>query len=244
MKKIIYLLTLPFVLALMPSCNSNGEYVDYGGTICYSYWTFSFGTQYKELPNVNPATFKSIENWLGHDDSHVYFKNRLIEGANPKTIKAKKYPLCCDSRDYYYMGKSMNVANLRNFEVINQNDDDIWAVDSKYAYYDSIRIDSVDLATFKLQTYNTATDCNHVYRYGTILPLADPKTYVENWKGLYSRDKAHIWYCGDLLDDVDYDTFVIDDQGPRDKNGHFYHGERISEEEWKELISRNENLDM
>ncbi len=244
MKQYYYLLALPFITALLAACNTNGEYVDYNGTICYSHWTFSFGTVYDELPQVNPATFQQVENWLGKDRQHVYFKNLLIDGADPATIKAKKYPLSYDKNDYYYMGKGLNVTNVRNFEIIDQNEDDIWAVDGKYAYYDSLRIDSVDIATFKLQCYNTAVDKNHVYRYGEILPDADPATYVEQWKGLYSRDKAHIWYCGLPMDDVDYNSFVIDKYGPRDKNGHFFHGKRVTDEEWNEIIKLNEELDM
>lgn len=223
------------LLAMTVACNTAGEYVTHDGTICYSYWTFSFGTQYDPLPQVNAATFKSVEDWLGHDGVHVYFKNRLIAGAHPATIKAKKYPLCCDKNDYYYMGRGLKVVDMKNFEVINWNEDDMWAVDGTCAYYDSLRIDSVDMASFKLQTYNVATDRNHVYRFGKIFPGADPATYVEQWNGLYSRDKAHIWYCGQLMEDVDYATFVIDKNGARDKNGHFYHGERVSEEQWQQL---------
>jgi hypothetical protein len=231
--KRLHFLSCPILLALLlAACNSNGEYVNRNGTISYSQWTFSFGTVYEDLPEVDPTTFSSVNEWLGHDNKHVYFKSRLIDGADPATIKVKKYPLVYDKKDYYYKGKALNVANPKNLEVINWNDDDMWAIDGKYAYYDSVRIDSTDIATFKLQCYNCATDRNHVYRYGKILPLADPATYIEDWKGYYSRDKSHIWYLGDLMEDVDIATFVIDKEGARDKNGHFYRGKRVTDEEW------------
>ena len=244
MKHIFYLLSLAVLVVVFSSCNSDGEYVTRNGTICYSYWTFSFGTVYDELSQVDASTFESIEDWLGRDKKHVYFKERLIHGANPATVKAKKYPLCCDNHDYFYKGKGLNVGNVKKFEVIDWNEDDMWAIDGTYAYYDSIRIDSVDISSFKLQCYNTAVDKNHVYRYGHVLPLADPATYVEQWEGLYSRDKSHIWYCGQLMEDVDYVTFVIDEQGPRDKNGHFYHGERVTDEQWQEIVQRGDDLTM
>ena len=243
MKRLFHILALSILVTALNSCNSNGEYVDHAGTICYSYWTFSFGTVYDTLPGVDPASFTSVENWLGHDSRHAYFKNRLITGAHAPTIKAKKYPLSYDKNDYYYMDKKLRVANVKGFEVIKWNEDDMWAIDGRYAYYDSIRIDSVDIGTFKMQTYNVATDRNHVYRYGEILPLADPATYVEEWKGFYSRDKNHIWYLGTLLEDVDYGTFVIDKDGAHDKNGHFYRGERITDEQWNEIKKREEELD-
>lgn len=244
MKRINTLLWALLLPALFTSCNSNGEYVNHNGTICYSYWTFSFGTKYDPLPQVNPATFKSVESWLGHDGKHVYFKDRLIEGADATTIKAKKFPLCFDKNDYYYKGKAMRVASVKNFEVINWNEDDMWAVDGRYAYYDSLRIDSVDLGSFKLQAYNVATDRNHVYRYGKILPLADPATYIEQWKGLYSRDKDHVWYCGQLIEDADCATFVIDKDGARDKHGRFYRGERITDEQWQQIVKERDSDDL
>ncbi len=230
-----FLFAMTMTVALMQSCNSEGEYVEHGGTICHSYWTFSFGTIYDTLPEVNPATFENIKDWAGKDDKHVYFKAVLIPGADPATVKAKKYPLLCDKRDYYYKGVPLHVNSVSNFEVVKWNEDDFWAIDDRYAFYDSLRIEPKDIKSFKIQCYNVAVDSEHVYRYGKILPLADPETYVEDWKGFYSRDKAHIWYMGDLMKDVDYETFDIDDNGAHDKNGHFYRGERISEQRWKEL---------
>ena len=75
----------------------------------------------------------------------------------------------------------------------------------------------------------TAVDSKYVYRFGKVLPLADPNTYVEDWKGLYSRDKEHIWYAGTLLEDVDYATFDVDKEGnAADKYGPFLHEKRDS----------------
>lgn len=240
-KRMSILWMLPIIAVLMASCNTDGEYVEHNGTICHSYWTFSFGTQYHELPQVNPLTFKSIKNWLGHDNEHVYFKDKLIPGADPNTIKADKYPMCHDSHDYYYMGTPLKVNNVRTFAVIEQHEDDIWALDGKYAYYDTIRIEPRDLSTFKVQCWNCAVDSEHVYRYGKILPEADPATYVEEWKGFYSRDKNHIWYMGDLMEDIDAATFTVDDNGPHDKQGHIHNGKRISDEEWKQLSKEDRN---
>ena len=229
------LFAMTLMMAILQSCNSDGEYVAHDGTICHAYWTFSFGTVYDSLPEVDPGKFDNITDWAGKDDRHVYFKAILIPGADPATVQAKKYPLICDKRDYYYKGVPLHVASVKNFEVVNWNEDDIWAIDGKYAFYDTVRIEPKDIKTFKIQCFNVAVDSEHVYRYGKILPLADPKTYVEEWKGFYSCDKAHIWYMGDLMTDVDYVTFTIDDDGAHDKNGHFYRGERVSENRWKEL---------
>ena len=70
----LYLWLLPLIAALATACSTDGKYVQQRNTICYSYWTFSFGTRYDTLPEVDAATFKSLQNWLGHDNRHAYFK--------------------------------------------------------------------------------------------------------------------------------------------------------------------------
>lgn len=226
--------TLAAVLSVMlsVSCSDGGKYVDYEGTVAYSYWTFSFGTVYDKLPEVDPSTFKSVNDWLGHDAKHCYFKGILIRDADVSTFEAGKYPLCRDRKDFYYMGKPMNVADISSFKILMHNEDDVWCMDSRYAYYDTTRVEA-DLATFKVTGANVAIDKNNVYRYGKILPLADPATYQENWRGFYSRDKSHIWYLGDLMEDVDYATFKVDKNcfdSASDKYGAFQGKERVNEQ--------------
>lgn len=212
----------------LTACNSTGKYVNKDGSVYFSYWTFSFGTIDRELPDVDPATFKAVEDWLGHDDNHVYFKDNLIENADPKTLKAEKYPMFRDRKDYYYMTAALRVSDMESFKVLKRSDDDIWARDSRYAYYDSLRIETPDIESFRVVAHNTAVDSKNVYRYGKILPLADPATYEETWKGFYSRDKAHIWYMGTLLEDADYATFVVDDDThAHDSKGSFHREERV-----------------
>ena len=234
------------IAALLPllSCSSDGKYVVGNGTVYHAYWTFSFGTLYDELPGVDAASFESVKDWLGHDSKHVYFKARLIEGADVASLKARKYPLCSDKNDYYYKGTPLKVTDVESFKILKWNDDDFWAKDSRYAYYDTVRIVTPDLASFRVKAWNTAVDSRYVYRYGKILPLADPETYVEEWKGLYSRDKSHIWYCGDLVREADYETFVVDtDNTAHDKFGAFHREKRVTDEDAAEGVSPDQALE-
>ena len=145
------------LIPLLAGCNNDGEYVIKGNNVFFSYWTFSFGTINDTLPEVNATSFESVKDWLGKDDKHVYFKERLIAGADPATIEAKKYPLCHDKRDYYYKGVPMHVSSVKNFEVVKWNEDDMWAIDGRYAFYDSLRIEPRDINSFKVQNWNVAT---------------------------------------------------------------------------------------
>lgn len=205
---------------LAASCSRHGSYESNGEVVRYTYWTFSFGQIYDTLPGADPATFKSVNDWLGRDAQRVYFQDKLVPSADPATIEAKDYPLSRDKNDYYYQSAPMHVADMSTFKILKRFEDDFWAKDSQCAYFDTLHIAGVDLASFKVKSFSHAVDKNHVYILGKILPLADPATYDHDWKGFYSRDKSHIWYTGELLEDADYASFTVDD----DTHAHDKHG--------------------
>ena len=225
-KKVRYPFYL-FILLLifLTSCNE-GKYEVKDGTVYYSRWTASFGQQYDELPEVDAATFESVEDWLGRDATHVYFKDRLVSGADPATIKAEDYPLFCDANDYYYKGAPLHVTDMRSFEVIELDDRRMWAKDSRTVYFDSLHVEGANPATFRLLDFLEGKDDRHVFYQDSILPDADPNTYEV--LGLYSKDKSHVWYCGHLMEGADAASFHLDkeDEGV-DKYGSFSNGERV-----------------
>lgn len=220
MKKLLILATL--VVALT-ACINDGKYEVRDDMVVYSYWTFSFGTLYDTLPGADPATFEVIKNWLGHDSERVYFKAQLVPGADVESLKAKRYPLFRDKNDYYYMNVPLHVADVESFRTLKWFEDDFWAVDSRYAYYDTTRIDGADVSSFKVDArMAVALDKAQVYYFGRVIPMADPATFKVIDNSAYSRDKSHIWCGDDLLVDADYDSFEVDDiDRAHDKYGSF-----------------------
>jgi len=228
MKQMRNLMLIAVAVMLLPACSRHGKYESNGDIVRYSYWTFSFGQRFDTLPGADPKTFESVNEWLGHDAKNTYFKSELVEGVDVATIEVEKYPLFRDKNDYYYKTKPMHVVDMKTFKVLKWIDDSFWARDAQCAYYDTTHIEGIDMASFKLKNACFAVDKNHVYRFGELLPLADPETYEEDWKGFYSRDKEHIWFMGKLLEDADYDSFVVDDDwSAHDKYGAFDHEKRV-----------------
>lgn len=229
------LILLPVVAMSLASCDDGGEYKIEDDGVYYSYWTFSFGTVNDKLPDADPATFHSIKNWLGRDANHAYFKENIIRGANPATLKAEKYPMSSDGRDYFFRDAPLNVADFSSFKILHRDSDgDIWAVDKRCAYYDSIRIDGVDVATFKVDEFHLAHDSKRVYRFGEVLEGADPATFKEDMECGYATDKNHVWFYGKLLQDVDRATFKVDDKEAdiaHDKFGKIIRGVREGAEQ-------------
>ena len=184
-------------LMLLASCN-DGKYEIRGNQVYYTWWTFSFGNQEERLAGVDAATFEAVEDWLGRDKSHVWYKARLVEGCDPQTVKAVKKGLFCDKNDYYYEGAPMHVKDMETFEIVDYNDYCLWAKDSKCGYFDSTRIEGIDSETFKSVATFVAKDKYHVYRFGQVLPLADPATY-EELEGSYAKDKTRVWYMDSVM---------------------------------------------
>ena len=220
MKKIL----LACLSALLLAACGGPEYKVEDDVVVYSHWTFSFGTVRDTLPGADPATFVQVRDWLGHDSQRAYFKNELVPGVDVATLQAKRYPLFCDKNDYYYQTVALHVADMENFKTIKWFENDFWAKDSRCVYYDSVRVDGVDLATFELVGQEFARDKRHVYMNGLVLADADPATFKPIKNSLYFRDKSHVWHYKELLADADPATFELIGDSPycRDKSHIWY----------------------
>lgn len=187
-------------LMLLASCN-DGKYEIRGNQVYYTWWTFSFGHQDSLLLGADADSFEELEDWLGRDNSHVWYEARLVEGCDPQTVKAIKKGLIRDKKDYYFEGAPLQVKDMETFEIVEFNEYCLWAKDSKCGYYDSTHIEGIDYETFKSAGTFVAKDKNHVYRFGKLLPQADPETF-EDMEGCYMKDKNHLWYEDSIMPDA------------------------------------------
>lgn len=221
MKQLKVLLVAAVMAISLMACIDDGGYVVLDDVVVYSHWTFSFGRRYDTIPGADPATFKQVKSWLGHDNEHVYFERDLVPGVDVASLEVVRKPLIRDKKDYYYKTNPLHVADVKSFKIIKWAYGSFWAKDSRYAYFDDHRFEP-DLATFKVKSMEVAKDKNHVYYFGELIPDADPSTFEPIGKSGYYRDKSHIWCGNALLEDVDYDTFEADDwDSAHDKYGRF-----------------------
>lgn len=211
------------LLAMLLAACGGSKYEVRGDVVVRSEWTFSFGTVYDTLPGADPATFKQVKDWLGHDSERVYFEAKLVPGVDVLTLEPQRYPLFRDKNDYYYKTVPLHVADRASFQVIKWFDDDFWAKDSRNAYYDSLRIDGVDVPSLALDDRRVARDKYHVYMRGVLLPEADPATFEHIAGSLCYRDKSHVWNLDKLLVGADPATFeLVGDNYFRDKSHVWY----------------------
>lgn len=220
------------VMALaLTACDDGAKYVVEDDVVVYSQWTVSFGTVRDTIPDADPATFVQVKSWLGHDSLHVFYERDLVPGVDVASLEAVHKPLFRDKNDYYFKTKPMHVVDVESFKIIKWSYGSFWAKDSRYAYFDDYRFEA-DLPTFKVKSKGYAKDKYHVYFYGGhIIPDADPSTFKPIGDSGYYRDKSHIWFCDDLLEDVDMATFEVDDYDrAHDKKGSYTMEKRDSVE--------------
>jgi hypothetical protein len=86
----------------------------------------------KTVNGAMPATFVSIgDGYFGYDENFVYFRNKKLKNANPKTWKLFKMG-CRYSNDknIYYDNNIIKEADVETFEIINNT----FAKDKKNYY--------------------------------------------------------------------------------------------------------------
>ena len=136
-----------------------------------------------KIDTVDKNSFKLISHSSSYskDKNQVYFKERVVAKADPKTFKKIKNDFYKDANHVYIRGHIIINADPKSFQVISymyQKDNNTVFVMSKPT--------NIDVNTFKVLTkiYSNkeqfslyAIDKNHVYFQGKIIVKADPKTF-------------------------------------------------------------------
>ena len=183
---------------------------------------------------------------LAKDANHVYYKGKILEGANPdgkyEEYDRSRSSIIMGEHNVWYKHVSMNL-NPKTFkrEGFSHYKDD------KKVLYNTIVLEDVDVETFvafdvvykeeRLQysdrryrnTSRYGKDKNHVYYEGVRLPDSNVETF-EFIDEFYAKDKNNVYYNGKIVEGADSETFrSMDKNGYRwmDKNDTFVYGEKV-----------------
>lgn len=139
-----------------------------------------------------------IGDYYSIDKGKVYYKNKILEGANPKTAELIGFSLLKDDKNVYYMGEKIKDVKIKNFEKLGKN---YWKNDNKIYYRDK-KIENADIMSFKVLNEDYAKDKNNVYDGNESIGrgIKDPKTFeflpngiiYDVW--LYGKDKYNVYY--------------------------------------------------
>lgn len=140
------------------------------------------------------------------DNGKVYYRNEILEGANPKTAELIGFSLLKDDKNVYYMGEKIKDIKIKNFEKLGQN---YWKNDNKIYYWDE-KIENADIMSFKVLNEDYAKDKNHIYRGSEEIDsslsgkIKDPETFEFLPNGiiygtLYGKDKYNVYYVNRIF---------------------------------------------
>ncbi len=210
------------------------------------------GVQYfKKLPDADPATFTSLDGRYSKDATRVYFDDRIVASADPKTFApvrlAAPHPTDTDPYLPNIAEDEHHVFN-RDAVISGLVPGDLRAIGSYLTDGVSVAYDDFDQATydpsvvFKLvagadpKTFvdmggGYAKDTSHVYFQGNLIGAADPASFSSlNSSGSgtrYAKDKRSLFADGRKVEqngNIDFASFVILGYFAKDKNTVYYLG--------------------
>ena len=150
------------------------------------------------------------------DKGKVYYRNKILEGANPKTAELIGFSLLKDDKNVYYMGEKIKDVKIKNFEKLGRN---YWKNDNKIYYRDK-RIENADIMSFKVLNEDYAKDKNHVYSGNEVIDpspllgkIKNPETfeflpYGIRYDTLYGKDKYNVYYINNIMSNC-FDSFYF-----------------------------------
>ena len=143
---------------------------------------------------------------------NVYYGNKILEGANPKTAELIGFSLLKDDKNVYYRGKKIKDVKIKNFEKLGQN---YWKNENKI-YYQDKKIENADIMSFKVLNEDYAKDKNHVYCGNEVIDpspllgkIKNPETFEFLSNGiLYGKDKYNVYYISSTMSNC-FDSYYF-----------------------------------
>lgn len=159
---------------------------------------------------------KNLGDYYSIDKGKVYYKNKILEGANPKTAELIGFSLLKDDKNVYYMGEKIKDVKIKNFEKLGQN---YWKNENKIYYWDK-KIENADIMSFKVLNQDYAKDKNHVYSGNEVIDtspllgkIKNPETFEFLPNGirydtLYGKDKYNVYYINNIMSNC-FDSYYF-----------------------------------
>lgn len=242
-KIIILFLFIFLVIIITKSCNS--DYIIQEGKVFYRFYSFGQGGWNKYIiENTDSKTFEKIDSDIdlyGKDKLNVYFKNKIISGADPNTFKYIQEGYAVDKNRAYYYNDSIESSSPKNFEII----DGYFSKDFKDVYYENKPLNVCSVKNFeflfkdeKNSWHQWSKDgCFYYFNnfripsddYNNLIIFKGSAGIAKDRKYAYVEDR-NIYFNKEgkrILDTIDVETFtVIDNIRCKDKFGCInpYHG--------------------
>lgn len=134
-------------------------------------------------------------------NNKVYFKEKIIKGADAKTFKEINYEYSKDKSNVYYYGEKIDDANPETFKEIN--DAGLFYIDKRNVFFKGQKIKGADVKTFKLLNNGPySKDKNYIFFKEALIDDADYESF-EATDSICARDKNGVFYKGTRMEKDD-----------------------------------------
>lgn len=159
----------------------------------------------------DPSSLAKIGEHTYKDDNNVYYKSKILIGADSKTFIQMNNEYAKDLNSVYLDGIKIQALDSATFEII----DHTYSKDKNRVYRNKKQLPSyIDSASFKIiqnsfYTDDFTKDKNRVYYKGNkFSTIVDKKTF-EVLSHKHSKDERHVFYEDKLIKEASASDFKI-----------------------------------
>lgn len=164
------------------------------------------------LKNGDIASFKDMGAGYGRDKDRVYYKGRVVDGADPESFCHSLVLKDNDSTEFardhkhlFLMGKIMENADYKSLRKLSYS----YYCDDRQVYYypDGLIVENASPDDFRKIDFPYYSSRENVYINGEKIPEADTASFIViDYR--YSKDNYHVYFDGILMKGADPLSFV------------------------------------
>lgn len=193
--------------------------------VYYKFWNEARGESRELIKEADAKSFKTLWNHkYGKDKNSVFYRGRIIKGADSKSFKLIGDLYAIDKKQAYYAGELIESSTSKRFEVI----DDYYSKDYKDIFYQDKPLHVCSIKEFKIfenddnkrRDSRWSTDGCFYYFMNFKIP-SDDYDNVILYKGVggFAKDRKWVYYLNrklnytlegkKILDTVDVESFTV-----------------------------------
>lgn len=196
------------VVFLLIGCS---KYEIKNDVVYYKEWNEARGNFLTEVRGADSKSFKPYGvSGYGSDGSLVFYRTKVIEGADPESFESIQQGFSKDEKHCFYRELLIQKADPKTFEVL----DNEYSKDSKRVYFRSSILEGADSESFKVLDRCYAKDRNDMYFEGDAFKTCDIDKFrflsgSDGDRDRWSTDGCHYYMRGDRIPSDDYASVVI-----------------------------------
>lgn len=193
----------------------------------FSYWAKDGHSYYilaTKYPLYDYNGFEVIGNGYAKDKFKVYFRDSIVENADPKTFKTSSFASGMDKNSIYSGNRRLSIKHPSSYTKINS----MFGKDKFYVYHQGEILTGADPETFQILSWNWERDkINHYYQ-GKVMSNIDHNSFVL-LQNNYAKDRNQVYYYDKVVAGADPSTFSVDEFTfiGKDKFGCYENGVKV-----------------